>query len=178
MKKLSLMLSALSLSAALGFAAPAFAEDMMLGGMVVPADQVAAVQAKCDTFTATESLADSEDAATTENKAGSDAGSTGSDLDMDKITMQMCLEGGFATSATVEPRMMGGMAVPVEMMEAVQTKCDTLKAETPTETLADSTDAATTSNTSGSDTGTTGSDLDIANITMAMCIEGGFAATM
>jgi hypothetical protein len=99
------LVSAFALASALSGAVPAFAQDHMINGVMVPADQMDAVQARCDELhqgstqaggsapttntsntagnstdnAANGSLADTKDASTTTNQAGSDAGDKGQD---------------------------------------------------------------------------------------------------
>lgn len=64
--------SAVALAAMLGLSAPTFAQDMqhIIGGNAVPADQIEAVQAKCDELRAAGSA---DAAATTDTTTGADA---------------------------------------------------------------------------------------------------------
>lgn len=102
---LKVWLSTLALVSAMGATVPTFAQDHMIGGKAVPADQVEAVQAKCDELrgaqgtapatapaasTAAPTTAAPAAPAATAAPAAADA------IDMAMLTVEMCDEGGFA----------------------------------------------------------------------------------
>lgn len=121
-------ISAMTLVTMLGLSAPAFAQDMqhMIDGNAVPADQVEAVQDKCDelraagsadaagttdTTTGTDASAGAGTAADTATDAAGTAATTETDatastdaaaeveVDLETLTIEMCDEGGFTASA-------------------------------------------------------------------------------
>jgi len=110
-------ISAIALASVLGFVGPSVAQDHMIDGKAVPADQVQAVQEKCDELRAAGSAdaaastdadaAASADAVTdpAADAAGDAAGAATADaaaseeIDLETLTIEMCDEGGFAATA-------------------------------------------------------------------------------
>ncbi|MHA6692733.1 hypothetical protein [Devosia sp. A449] len=104
------LISALALASALGLSAPAIAQEHMIGGSAVPADQVEAVQAKCDELRAATPAAEATTpapAAGAETPAAADAApaaeaaapAADAQIDLETLTVEMCDEGGFTASA-------------------------------------------------------------------------------
>ena len=119
---------ALALTSVLSFAGPAFAQDHMIEGKAVPADQVEAVQAKCDELrdAAAGSAAPAPDApapapdapattdATTSTDTAADTPTPSTDttattttttdasaeavIELETLTIAMCDEGGFTAT--------------------------------------------------------------------------------
>lgn len=107
-------LSEIGVGTALGLSAPALAQEHMIDGNAVPADQVEAVQASCDELRAAapaaggetsapaagaETPAPAADAATPAPDAGAAAPAAGAQIDLETLTIEMCDEGGFTASA-------------------------------------------------------------------------------
>lgn len=119
-------ISVLALASALSFVGPAFAQDHMIDGKAVPADQVQAVQDKCDELRAAGSSdaagsteppaadtapaaaeAPAEAPATTDATTSTDTAadppatpdtSAKTMIDLEALTIAMCDEGGFTVS--------------------------------------------------------------------------------
>ena len=119
------LISALALTSVLSFAGPAFAQDHMIEGKAVPADQVEAVQAKCDELrdaaggspapapdapapaadaaattdatTSTDTAADTPTPSATTATTTTDA-SAEAVIDLETLTIAMCDEGGFTAT--------------------------------------------------------------------------------
>lgn len=105
------LISAFALAAALGLSAPAIAQEHMIGDSAVPADQVEAVQAKCDELRAAAPAAEATTpapaaaaetpapaAATPAPAAEAAAPAVDAQIDLETLTVEMCDEGGFTAS--------------------------------------------------------------------------------
>lgn len=97
---------------------------------------------------------------------------------------------GLSAPAMAQEHMIGGNAVPTDQVEAVQAKCDELRAaapaagaETPApaagaEAPAPAADAATPAPAADAAASAAGAaQIDLETLTVEMCDEGGFAAT-
>lgn len=97
---LKVWLPALALVAAMGAAGPSVAQDHMMGGKAVPADQVEAVQAKCDELRSAAAPATTPAAPAPAAPAATPAPAAAADaVDLATLTVAMCDEGGFAAKA-------------------------------------------------------------------------------
>lgn len=96
--KTTTLLAAIALVSAMGFAAPSLAQDHMIGGKAVPADQVEAIQAKCDELRAAAPAAGAAAPAApaAAAPAAPAAGAAADQVDLATLTVAMCDEGGFA----------------------------------------------------------------------------------
>lgn len=108
---LKVWLSTLALVSAMGAAGPTLAQDHMIGGKAVPADQVEAIQTKCDELrgaqgtapatppAATTTPAPAAPAAAPAAPAATPAPAAADAIDLATLTVEMCDEGGFAAPA-------------------------------------------------------------------------------
>ena len=111
---LKVWLSALALVSAMGAAGPGFAQDHMIAGKAVPADQVEAVQTKCDELRGAQGVAPATPPAASTAAPATPAPATpaapaapaatpapaaGEAMDLAMLTVEMCDEGGFAAPA-------------------------------------------------------------------------------
>lgn len=88
------LLSAAAVISALAVPGMALGQtEHMISGKAVPADQVAAVQAKCDELRKAPPAADTAAPAAADTTAGWMA--DGSKIDLDKLTVALCDEGKF-----------------------------------------------------------------------------------
>jgi len=99
-------LSALTLVTAMGAAGPSVAQDHMIGGKAVSADQVEAIQAKCDELRSAAApaatpapAAPAAPAAAPAAPAATPAPAAADAVDLATLTVAMCDEGGFAAKA-------------------------------------------------------------------------------
>jgi 2-oxoglutarate dehydrogenase E2 component (dihydrolipoamide succinyltransferase) len=102
-------LSALALVTAMGAAGPSVAQDHMIGGKAVAADQVEAIQAKCDELRSAAApaatpapaapAAPAAAPAAPAAPAATPAPAAADAVDLATLTVAMCDEGGFAAKA-------------------------------------------------------------------------------
>jgi hypothetical protein len=141
-------LSTVALIAALGATGPTLAQGVehKIGGKVVPAAQIEAVQAKCDELRAA-GTASTDASATTDATADTEAIASVDPAAGAETAAETATEAGTGTSATA------GAAATTATSNA-----------TSTDTAASSTDA------SGE------AEIDLDTLTIEMCDEGGFSA--
>lgn len=107
---LKVWLSTLALVSAIGAAGPTLAQDHMIGGKAVPADQVEAIQTKCDELRGAQGTAPATPPAATTTPAtpapaapaapaATPAPAAADAIDLATLTVEMCDEGGFAAPA-------------------------------------------------------------------------------
>jgi len=99
-------LSALALVTAMAAAGPSVAQDHMIGGKAVAADQVEAIQAKCDELRSAAApaatpapAAPAAAPAAPAAPAATPAPAAADAVDLATLTVEMCDEGGFAAKA-------------------------------------------------------------------------------
>lgn len=155
MKVFSTLVSAVALASALGFAGPVAAQDRTIGDIVVPADQIEAVQARCDelreaSVESTGTTASGETNEPTSNTSGTAGNST------DNAAGGTLADSKDASTTANAPGSDSGTQGQ-----------DSNSADTNANSA-----AANTSNM-GNASGTAGA-LDLATITIEQCDEGGF----
>lgn len=94
------------------------------------------------------------------------------------IALAACL--GLSPAAMAQEHVIGGQPVPADQVDAIQERCDELRyqqgttgTQTPETTMPD----ATNTDAAAADPSTQAGAIEVENLTIAMCDEGGFEAS-
>ncbi|KFC66674.1 hypothetical protein FF80_02441 [Devosia sp. LC5] len=96
--------ASIALAACLGLSPAAMAQEHVIGGQAVPAEQVDAIQERCDELRYQQGTTGTQTPETTMTEAPAtdpvtaDPGAQSGAIDIETLTLTMCDEGGFAAS--------------------------------------------------------------------------------